>query len=99
MLLVSDTWCCRFRAALKTTLQARADEAGTACNEIALNLHLSDLPNENYFYSDCHSATQIVVTSPLSDSNLCIYHRASSVGMLPYNAHDYRLHGQQVIMG
>ena len=35
-------------------------------------LHLSDPPRENYFYSDCHGASQVVVTSPLSDSNLTI---------------------------
>lgn len=33
---------------------------------------LSDPPYENYFYSDCHSASQVVVTSPLPDSNLTI---------------------------
>ena len=34
--------------------------------------HLSDPPYQNYFYSDCDSATQVVVTSPLPDSNLSI---------------------------
>ncbi|CAH0024692.1 unnamed protein product [Clonostachys rhizophaga] len=33
---------------------------------------LSDPPYENYFYSDCHVDTQIVITSPLPDSNLTI---------------------------
>ena len=33
---------------------------------------LSDPPYENYFYSNCHSASQVVVTSPLEDSNLTI---------------------------
>ena len=33
---------------------------------------LSDPPYENYFYSDCHSASQVVVTSPLEGSNLTI---------------------------
>jgi hypothetical protein len=42
------------------------------CSENATTLHLSDPPYENYFYSDCHGANQIVVTSPLSDSNLTI---------------------------
>jgi hypothetical protein len=45
---------------------------GSVCGEPALNLHLSDPPYENYFYSDCHSSTQVVVTSPQSDSNLTI---------------------------
>ena len=46
--------------------------AGAACSETPTTLHLSDPPYENYFYSDCHGANQIVVTSPLSDSNLTI---------------------------
>ena len=33
---------------------------------------LSDPPYENYFYSDCNSASQVVVTSPLEGSNLTI---------------------------
>ncbi|KAI2627860.1 carbohydrate-binding module family 52 protein [Hypoxylon sp. NC1633] len=32
--------------------------------------HLSDPPYENYFLSDCSSANHVVVTSPLSDSDL-----------------------------
>ncbi|KAI0107376.1 carbohydrate-binding module family 52 protein [Hypoxylon sp. NC0597] len=35
-------------------------------------LHLSDPPYENYFMSDCSSASQVVVTSPLADSDLKI---------------------------
>jgi PPE-repeat protein len=46
--------------------------AGAICSENATTLHLSDPPYENYFYSDCHGANQIVVSSPLSDSNLTI---------------------------
>jgi hypothetical protein len=34
--------------------------------------HLSDPPYENYFYSDCDVDAQVVVTSPLPDSNLSI---------------------------
>ncbi|KAH7185187.1 uncharacterized protein B0J16DRAFT_304510 [Fusarium flagelliforme] len=33
---------------------------------------LSDPPYENYFYSDCNTDAQVVVTSPLPDSNLSI---------------------------
>lgn len=33
---------------------------------------MSDPPYENYFYSDCNVATQVVITSPLPDSNLKI---------------------------
>lgn len=43
-----------------------------ACSQTPTSLHLSDPPYENYFYSDCNSANQVVVTSPLSDSNLTI---------------------------
>ncbi|KAI7548904.1 hypothetical protein KC317_g14713, partial [Hortaea werneckii] len=42
------------------------------CSEKPTTLQLSDPPYENYFYSDCNSASQVVVTSPLSDSNLSI---------------------------
>lgn len=34
--------------------------------------HLTDPPYENYFYSDCNVDAQVVVTSPLPDSNLTI---------------------------
>ncbi|RYC65510.1 hypothetical protein CHU98_g719 [Xylaria longipes] len=33
-------------------------------------LHLTDRPYENYFVSDCSSASQVVVTSPVVDSGL-----------------------------
>lgn len=46
--------------------------AGATCSDAATTLHLSDPPYENYFYSDCHAASQVVVTSPLPDSNLTI---------------------------
>lgn len=38
----------------------------------AVTQHLSDPPYENFFYSDCNSDTQVVVTSPLPESNLSI---------------------------
>lgn len=34
--------------------------------------HLSDPPYEDYFYSDCNVDAQVVVTSPLPESNLTI---------------------------
>ncbi|KAM6504711.1 hypothetical protein FSOLCH5_015211 [Fusarium solani] len=34
--------------------------------------HLSDPPYENFFYSDCNVDAQVVITSPLPDSNLSI---------------------------
>ncbi|OJD36358.1 glycogen debranching enzyme [Diplodia corticola] len=40
------------------------------CSANATYLELSDPPYENYFYSDCNTSTQVVVTSPLPDSNL-----------------------------
>jgi hypothetical protein len=42
------------------------------CSESATQFHLSDPPYENYFYSDCHLSSQVVVTSPLATSNLTI---------------------------
>ena len=42
------------------------------CPTIVSNLHLSSPPYENYFYSNCHAASQVVVTSPQPDSNLAI---------------------------
>jgi len=44
----------------------------TTCSDSPSTLHLSDPPYENYFYSDCHGASQVVVTNPLPDSNLTI---------------------------
>lgn len=54
------------------TPSSSSTAAGETCSEDPTTLHLSDPPYENYFYSDCHGANQIVVTSPLSDSNLTI---------------------------
>lgn len=50
----------------------RAADLDTSCPVISTQLHLSDPPYENYFYSDCHSASQVVVTSPLPNSNLTL---------------------------
>ncbi|KAM0544404.1 hypothetical protein ACHAO7_008807 [Fusarium culmorum] len=41
---------------------------GDSCPVITQQL--SDPPYENYFYSDCNTDAQVVVTSPLPDSNL-----------------------------
>ncbi|KAL5590520.1 hypothetical protein FOBRF1_014077 [Fusarium oxysporum] len=43
---------------------------GDSCPVITQQL--SDPPYENYFYSDCNTDAQVVVTSPLPDSNLTI---------------------------
>ncbi|PNS14725.1 hypothetical protein CAC42_1747 [Sphaceloma murrayae] len=42
------------------------------CQAAPRMLQLSDPPYENYFYSDCNSATQVVITSPLPESNLTV---------------------------
>lgn len=46
-----------------------AQDSGT-CSGAATRLHLIDPPYDNYFYSDCHSASHVIVTSPLPSSNL-----------------------------
>lgn len=47
-------------------VNAQSDE----CN--ATTQYLSDPPYGNYFYSDCNVDAQVVITSPLPDSNLSI---------------------------
>jgi hypothetical protein len=42
------------------------------CKTEATTLRLSSPPYDNYFYSDCYSSSQVVVTSPQPDSNLSI---------------------------
>ena len=42
----------------------------TSC--AAVTQHLTDPPYDNYFYSDCHGDSQVIVTSPLADSNLSL---------------------------
>ena len=44
----------------------------TSCPSPATTQHLSDPPYDNFFYSDCHVDAQVVVTSPLSNSNFSI---------------------------
>lgn len=53
-------------------LNSTSSSGATSCSETPRTLHLSDPPYENYFLSDCHGANQVVVTSPLEDSNLTI---------------------------
>jgi hypothetical protein len=59
-------------ATASDSVPASSTSARATCSETPTTLHLSDPPYENYFYSDCHGANQIVVTSPLTDSNLTI---------------------------
>jgi hypothetical protein len=42
------------------------------CDAPPSRLYLADSPYDNYFYSDCHSSSHVVVTSPLLSSNLDI---------------------------
>ncbi|EXJ86168.1 hypothetical protein A1O1_06538 [Capronia coronata CBS 617.96] len=51
-------------------LQSAWGQNSASCQ--AVTQHLSDPPYQNYFYSDCNSDTQAVVTSPLPDSKLSI---------------------------
>jgi len=45
---------------------------GPVCSVGATTLQLSDPPYENYFYSDCNTDAQVVITTPLPNSNLGI---------------------------
>lgn len=60
-----------------TTIQPASNASpdngsSTQCSSGPRILQISDPPYENYFYSDCNSATQVVLTSPLPDSNLTV---------------------------
>ncbi|EPS27768.1 hypothetical protein PDE_02712 [Penicillium oxalicum 114-2] len=52
--------------------QLRARSAEPKCAGAASTFSLSDPPYANYFYSDCNVAAQVVVTSPLPNSNLTL---------------------------
>lgn len=55
-----------------TTQQLSAPPYIVSIDPAAIFQQESDATLQNYFLSDCHSASQIVVTSPLPDSNLTI---------------------------
>jgi hypothetical protein len=55
---------------LAGTLGVSAAESTNDCDAAPTRFVLTDLPYTSYFYSDCHSATQLIVTSPLPNSNL-----------------------------
>lgn len=42
------------------------------CPDRPTTQHLTDLPYENYFYSDCHVSAHAIVTTPQPESNLTI---------------------------
>lgn len=46
--------------------------SAAACPDDPQRFELDDPPYTNYFISDCHSASQVVVTSPLPDSDLSV---------------------------
>jgi hypothetical protein len=43
-----------------------------SCPSQPATLHLPDPPYDNFFYSDCNVAAQVVITSPLPNSNLTL---------------------------
>jgi hypothetical protein len=49
---------------------AVASSSSSTCSSAPSTLHLPDAPYDNFFYSDCHTAVQVVVTSPQADSDL-----------------------------
>jgi hypothetical protein len=50
----------------------KSSSPGPICARSASTLQLSDPPYENYFYSDCNTDAQVIITSPLPESNLSI---------------------------
>lgn len=58
-----------WRLLLLSTLAALGAAAAPLCSPAPSTLHLPDAPYDNFFYSDCNTAVQVVVTSPQSDSN------------------------------
>ncbi|EMD00635.1 hypothetical protein BAUCODRAFT_62475 [Baudoinia panamericana UAMH 10762] len=59
-------------SASSTLASAPSSSAAATCTGVPTTQYLSDPPYNNYFYSDCHSESQVVVTSPQPDSNLTI---------------------------
>ncbi|OAK99485.1 hypothetical protein IQ06DRAFT_294810 [Phaeosphaeriaceae sp. SRC1lsM3a] len=41
-----------------------------SCSDAPSRLNLVDGPHDNYFYSDCHSSTHVIVTSPRSGDDV-----------------------------
>ncbi|KJX96857.1 hypothetical protein TI39_contig597g00019 [Zymoseptoria brevis] len=62
----------RLDYAPSNSTQPSGGDLELTCQELPTIQHLSDPPYENFFYSDCHSSNQVVVTSPLGTSNLTI---------------------------
>ncbi|RAO64383.1 uncharacterized protein BHQ10_000395 [Talaromyces amestolkiae] len=53
-------------------LAALGAAAAPSCSSAPSTLHLPDAPYDNFFYSDCNTAAQVVVTTPQPDSNLSL---------------------------
>ena len=49
---------------------SQADSGG--CTEPANQFRIFQAPYDNYFYSDCNTAAQVVITSPVEGSNLTV---------------------------
>ena len=62
-------------ATLQTTASSiprNPASSNSSCSQPALRLHLPDAPYDNYFYSDCHSSSHVIVSSPQPGNNLTI---------------------------
>jgi hypothetical protein len=59
-------------AAISQYVPPVSKAAPTACSEAASRLFLPDGPQSNYFYSDCHSSSHVIVTSPRIGDDLNI---------------------------
>lgn len=59
-------------AALAAGAPSHEDGGPESCTDEAVRFKVDDPLYSNYFYSDCNSASQVVVTSPLPDSNLTL---------------------------
>lgn len=55
-----------------TSTPVPTKNAPLICSATPLSLQLSSPPYDNFFYSDCQTSSQVVVTSPQADSNLTL---------------------------
>ncbi|KAI8936623.1 hypothetical protein NX059_007022 [Plenodomus lindquistii] len=75
MKLLAATICALLGVALTSALPqysspANAPVCAVACPEEARRLYLPDPPYDNYFYSDCHTSSHVIVTTPRPGSDL-----------------------------
>lgn len=57
---------------LSSSETGQSSSPSAVCSNPPTALQLSDPPYENYFFSDCNTAAQVVITSPEPQSNLSI---------------------------